>query len=355
MSEDLAYEIQAITAIYGDDILQKLPTNGSQTYALSLKQHHVTLRLCFPFDYPAAAPPDLQGTESVGITVRKGHGTNVLQTARQLLADIFVPGQVCLFDLIEALEGKLVDPVHPGEDGYDEGEEEGAERERGGGEEEEGGGGDGEEGGEGKGDERGGSKPPIPTLTSPKSTIQPNTLKFNHPNPFTSHLVPPSLTSNWTLSTLITEKRSTFLARACPVTSPSYAQTCIANLLSTDKRAAKATHNITAYRIRMTPSSAAAATTTPQLTFQDCNDDGESAAGGRVLHLLQVMDAWGVLVVVSRWFGGVKLGPDRFRIINQVVREVVVKGGWGKGGGGQEGWGSGGSDGDGKGKWERRG
>jgi hypothetical protein len=67
------------------------------------------------------------------------------------------------------------------------------------------------------------------------------------------------------------------------------------------------------------------------------------------------MDAWGVLVVVSRWFGGVKLGPDRFRIINQVVREVVVKGGWGKGGGGQEGWGSGGSDGDGKGKWERRG
>ena len=34
---------------------------------------------------------------------------------------------------------------------------------------------------------------------------------------------------------------------------------------------------------------------------QDCDDDGENAAGGRLLHLLQVAGAEDVVVVVSRW------------------------------------------------------
>lgn len=46
--------------------------------------------------------------------------------------------------------------------------------------------------------------------------------------------------------------------------------------------------------------------------MQDNDDDGEAAAGGRIAHLMQVMDVVNVLVVVSRWYGGVKLGPDRW-------------------------------------------
>jgi hypothetical protein len=34
--------------------------------------------------------------------------------------------------------------------------------------------------------------------------------------------------------------------------------------------------------------------------------------------------------VVTRWYGGVLLGPDRFRIINSAAREALVLGGWGK-------------------------
>jgi putative IMPACT (imprinted ancient) family translation regulator len=34
------------------------------------------------------------------------------------------------------------------------------------------------------------------------------------------------------------------------------------------------------------------------------------------------------LVVVTRWYGGVKLGPDRFRVINNVAREALVSGGY---------------------------
>lgn len=35
---------------------------------------------------------------------------------------------------------------------------------------------------------------------------------------------------------------------------------------------------------------------------QDYDDDGESHAGGRMLHLLQILDQKNTLVVVSRWY-----------------------------------------------------
>lgn len=96
------------------------------------------------------------------------------------------------------------------------------------------------------------------------------------------------------------------------------AKSFLAHLLATDKKVGKATHNITAWRIRGENG----------VQFQDCDDDGEDAAGGRLLHLLELMGAWNVMVVVSRWYGGVKLGPDRFRLINQAARDAVVKGGF---------------------------
>ena len=81
-----------------------------------------------------------------------------------------------------------------------------------------------------------------------------------------------------------------------------------------------------AHRIRA-PSTAESVS---EIIYQDFDDDGENAAGGRLLTLLQTMDVWDVLVVVSRWYGGVKLGPDRFRIINSLAREALVEGGWTK-------------------------
>lgn len=39
-----------------------------------------------------------------------------------------------------------------------------------------------------------------------------------------------------------------------------------------------------------------------------------------------MMDAWNVVVVVTRWFGGTHLGPDRFKHINVAAREAVIKG-----------------------------
>lgn len=77
----------------------------------------------------------------------------------------------------------------------------------------------------------------------------------------------------------------------------------------------------------------------------DNDDDGETAAGGRLAHLLQILvrrpirnpkigmlifsqDVNNVLIVVTRYFGGTLLGADRFKHINQAARNVLDAGGF---------------------------
>ena len=50
------------------------------------------------------------------------------------------------------------------------------------------------------------------------------------------------------------------------------------------------------------------------------NDDGEAGAGMVILRMLEREGLEGHIVVVSRWFGGVKLGGDRFRRVQDAVR-----------------------------------
>lgn len=76
----------------------------------------------------------------------------------------------------------------------------------------------------------------------------------------------------------------------------------------------------------------------------DNNDDGETAAGNRLAHLLQILvsvilsvsmptltilqEVNNVLVVVTRYFGGIQLGADRFKHINQAARNALELGGF---------------------------
>jgi putative IMPACT (imprinted ancient) family translation regulator len=50
------------------------------------------------------------------------------------------------------------------------------------------------------------------------------------------------------------------------------------------------------------------------------NDDGESGAGMVILRMLEREGLEGHIIVVTRWFGGVKLGGDRFRRVQDAVR-----------------------------------
>ena len=60
---------------------------------------------------------------------------------------------------------------------------------------------------------------------------------------------------------------------------------------------------------------------------EDFDDDGEAAAGSRLLKLLQLCNESNVIICVSRWFGGVKLGLARFKIINQIAKKLLLDSG----------------------------
>ncbi|XP_061681766.1 protein IMPACT [Syngnathoides biaculeatus] len=116
----------------------------------------------------------------------------------------------------------------------------------------------------------------------------------------------------------ITDRRSTFQPHLAPVVAPRQVKVVLEKLYD-NKKIASATHNIYAYRIYCEDKNS---------FLQDCEDDGETAAGGRLLHLLQILDVRNVLVVVSRWYGGILLGPDRFKHINNCARSILVEEGY---------------------------
>ena len=43
---------------------------------------------------------------------------------------------------------------------------------------------------------------------------------------------------------------------------------------------------------------------------------------------MQIVNAENVMVVVSRWYGGIHLGPDRFKHINNCTRTILEKHGY---------------------------
>lgn len=79
--------------------------------------------------------------------------------------------------------------------------------------------------------------------------------------------------------------------------------------LKRDKKFAKATHNTWA---------ALMSDGTPLK-----GDDGESGAGMVILRMLEREGLTDHVVVVTRWYGGVKLGGDRFRRVQDCVRAYL--------------------------------
>uniref|UniRef100_A0A183B8X0 UPF0029 domain-containing protein n=1 Tax=Echinostoma caproni TaxID=27848 RepID=A0A183B8X0_9TREM len=90
-----------------------------------------------------------------------------------------------------------------------------------------------------------------------------------------------------------------------------------------DRKIAAATHNILAWRIVDHKRNQA-----NPVVHADCDDDGETHAGSRLLHLLTISGAENVAVMVSRWYGGIQLGPDRFKHINNVARQLLTEQGF---------------------------
>lgn len=275
MLEALEDEIISINSIYGEKTLSPLLPELA-VFALVLPaQPSVSIRVEFPKDYPNA-PPSILGTQSTGNGTAKGDGTYIVELVREVLADFYTPGAPCIFDVIEESDSRLQQL------GLDQSSKD--------------------------------KEPQITEAIGQDGRFEPvDQTDADQQQPLDALESPPP----WTLSDVITEKKSVFVARAAPVTSIAQAKLYLDHLLATDKKVSKATHNITAWRIHGENG----------VQYQDCDDDGETAAGGRLLHLLELMGVWDAMVVVTRWYGGIQLGPDRFRIISQSARDSLLKAG----------------------------
>lgn len=106
-------------------------------------------------------------------------------------------------------------------------------------------------------------------------------------------------------------KKSIFLATLIPVKNEEEAQEAIAKM---KKEKRDATHNCSAYRIGT------------ERIYEKSSDDGEpqGTAGHPMLHVLQMNELTNTLAIVTRWFGGIKLGAGGLtRAYTQSLADAV--------------------------------
>ncbi|KAI3330189.1 hypothetical protein F4824DRAFT_492391 [Ustulina deusta] len=123
---------------------------------------------------------------------------------------------------------------------------------------------------------------------------------------------------SWSTSQPITLKQSTFVVRAIALTEPSQRQSVLQSLFAAIPSLQSATHNAWAYRVKVA-TNLFNATTIKEESF----DDGESGCGSFLLKNMQEMNAVDTLVLMTRWYGGIMLGPDRWRIMRNCLRDAL--------------------------------
>lgn len=133
---------------------------------------------------------------------------------------------------------------------------------------------------------------------------------------------PPAPTPTITLPPIfsgepVTDRKSTFQAHVARCSSAAEVRAVIDHLLA-DRKIARATHNQYAWRLWDEARGA---------QLHDNDDDGESGAGSKLAELLEFMAVNNVLVVVSRWYGGILLGSDRFKHIVATARDAIERAG----------------------------
>ncbi len=103
---------------------------------------------------------------------------------------------------------------------------------------------------------------------------------------------------------VVSDKGSKYAVCGGPVADRAAAKAFI-KALKRGKKYARATHNTWAALLPDGPVK---------------NDDGESGAGMVILRMLEREGLQNHIIVVTRWYGGVKLGGDRFRHVQTCVK-----------------------------------
>ncbi|RPD55106.1 ribosomal protein S5 domain 2-like protein [Lentinus tigrinus ALCF2SS1-6] len=146
-------------------------------------------------------------------------------------------------------------------------------------------------------------------------------------------------TSTWdspiATSDEVTHLKSKFQAYASQIPRPTSSQEQInlsgwmrtetmpqllAHLHNTEPRTRRASHAMYAWRLRPSASG--------NSLLLGSSNGGEAGAGERLERLLELGHCENVALVVFRWYGGVKLGSDRWRCISAVAKEALERGGY---------------------------
>ncbi|EGN95136.1 hypothetical protein SERLA73DRAFT_95826 [Serpula lacrymans var. lacrymans S7.3] len=110
----------------------------------------------------------------------------------------------------------------------------------------------------------------------------------------------------------IIDRKSKFIAHASSLPNISLLPSFLRHL-SKSPQLKRSTHFMYAYR-------------TAGANVSGHNDGGESGSGERLSRLLELTQCKDVIVVVSRWYGGVQLGSDRWKRISDVAKEALSRG-----------------------------
>lgn len=112
------------------------------------------------------------------------------------------------------------------------------------------------------------------------------------------------------IENVVKDKGSKYAVSGAKVQTTLEAKAFIKKLIS-KKKYARATHNTWALIL--------------QNGAQMKNDDGESGAGMIILRMLEREQLFDHIVVVTRWYGGVHLGGDRFRHVQTCVNAYLLQ------------------------------
>lgn len=109
------------------------------------------------------------------------------------------------------------------------------------------------------------------------------------------------------LGVILTDRGSKYAVTGASATSREEVDTVLAELKA-DRSYAKATHNTWA---AILPTGALKA------------DDGEAGAGMVILRMMERAGLQNHVIIVTRWYGGKKLGGDRFRRVQDATRAYL--------------------------------
>ena len=109
------------------------------------------------------------------------------------------------------------------------------------------------------------------------------------------------------LGVVLSDRGSKYAVTGARVTSRADVDAVLARLKS-DKAYAKATHNTWA---AVLPTGALKA------------DDGETGAAMVILRMMERAELADHVIIVTRWYGGKKLGGDRFRRVQDATRAYL--------------------------------